>query len=358
MRDNRGTNRNSTFGPAMAGEKNWSRYNVLLCGIIFLLVLVLDILIINHLVRFVNETFTRDRSGSAQIIVSYITIFILALLFQLIMAFDADRRKNTMQVVAIAIFNVLCAGISVVQIVQVDRLKACTITFTEITQSSQTEQLKLEGYFRLAETCFYSIARESADGKRLELTPGDKTLAQIANDIASRIFVFQEIYHYQLTVAVSMFVGAIVGFYFAYKSYIQHGWSVFLVQGADLNKKKILERYQLFMLFLKLNAYCFLGVMAQYFVASFYFRKDYNSATSGQTELIVTAVIVIITTAVYTAFGYYGARKSSYLIMGIFLILLMINFLGLIVILYRVFISDRDEYRPTIIWLTSFGNFN
>jgi hypothetical protein len=229
------------------------------------------------------------------------------------------------------------------------------MTFVDIARDAIPEQEKLKEFKNLAQSCFYSIVRDSADGTSLEITPGTKTLNQIADDIVDRLFLFDEIYRYQLAVAVLMFVGAILGFYFAYKSYIQHGWSVFLVQGADINKKRMLERYQLFMLFLKLNAYCFLGVMAQYFVASFYFRKDYNSATSGQTELVVTGVIVIIVTGIYTALGYFGARKTSYIIMGIFLILLMINFLGLIVILYRVFISDRDEYRPTVIWLTSFG---
>jgi hypothetical protein len=305
------------------------------------------------LVRFVGETFTRDRSGSAPIIVAYITIFVLALLFQLIMALDADRRKNTMQVAAIGIFNILCAGISVVQIYQVDRLRSCSGTFVDLVRAPIPEREKLDDFFQLSQTCFYSIVREAGD--RLEFVPSEKSLAQTANDIVERMHLFDEIYRFQLVLAVLMFVGAFIGFYFAYKSFIQYGWSVFAVQGADINKKKMLERYQLFMLFLKLNAYCFLGVMAQYFVASFYFKKEYNSATAGQTELIVTAAVVIVATVIYTALGYFGARKTSYIVMGIFLGLLMINFLALIVILYRVFISNREEYRPTVIWLTTFG---
>jgi hypothetical protein len=336
-----------------ASQRNWSFYNVMLCAILFVLAASLDLVIISNLVRFVNETFTRERSGSSPIVVAYIMIFLLGLLFQLIMAVDADRRKNTMQVVAIGIFNFLSAGISVVQIFQVDRLRTCSTDFVDIVRSPEPQPAKLQAFFDLSETCFYSIVRETSSG--LEFTNGTKPLPQIANEIEARLYYFSEIYRYQLSVAVLMLTGAILGFYCAYKSFIQYGWSVFLVQGADINKKKMLERYQLFMLFLKLNAFCFLGVMAQYFAASFYFQKDYDSATTAQTELIVTAVIVAVVTAIYMAMGYFGARRTSYIIMGIFLALLMINFLGLIVILYRVHISNRAEYRPTVIWLTSFG---
>jgi hypothetical protein len=326
----------------------------MLCAVVFVIATALDLVIISNLVRFVNETFTRERSGSSPIVVAYIMIFLLALLFQLIMAIDADRRKNTMQVVAIGIFNFICAGISVVQIFQVDRLKGCSTNFVDIVRSPQPEAVKLQSFYDLSETCFYSIVRETSTG--LEFTNGTKPLPQIATEIQARLYYFDEIYRYQLSVAVLMLIGAILGFYCAYKSFIQYGWSVFLVQGADINKKKMLERYQLFMLFLKLNAFCFLGVMAQYFAASFYFQKNYDSATTAQTELIVTAAIVLVVTIIYTTMGYFGARKTSYIIMGIFLALLMINFLGLIVILYRVYISNRAEYRPTVIWLTSFGN--
>ena len=153
--------RNSRFGNKT--EKNWSRYNVLLCGLLFIIATILDIIVISHLVRFVGETFTRDRSGSAPIIVAYITIFVLALLFQLIMALDADRRKNTMQVAAIGIFNILCAGISVVQIYQVDRLRSCSGTFVDLVRASIPEREKLDDFFQLSQTCFYSIVREAGD---------------------------------------------------------------------------------------------------------------------------------------------------------------------------------------------------
>lgn len=109
------------------------------------------------------------------------------------------------------------------------------------------------------------------------------------------------------------------------------------------------------MLFLKLNAYFFLGVMAQYFIATYFFDKDRGASSAGVTGLLITALIVFIVTAIYYAVGYYGASRTNYLIMGVFLIILMINFLGLIVILYQSFISDAAKYRATVAWLTSFG---
>ena len=63
------------------------------------------------------------------------------------MAIDADRRKNTMQVAAIGVFNILLAGVAVVQMVQVDKLKSCSISFVSVALSGQSHGEKIQRFF-------------------------------------------------------------------------------------------------------------------------------------------------------------------------------------------------------------------
>ncbi len=44
---------------ATNNSRNWSRYNVLLTGILLVVVLVLDSLVIYYILRFVEETYTK-----------------------------------------------------------------------------------------------------------------------------------------------------------------------------------------------------------------------------------------------------------------------------------------------------------
>ena len=158
-----------------------------------------------------------------------------------------------------------------------------------------------------------------------------------------------------IAVSVITFLTSIVNAFFCRKSFQQYGWSVFETQGADLRKRRMLQKYHLYMLFLKINGYFFLGVVMQY-VGILYFVGKNRADNSWFIPIIIIANAFV--TTIYLIIGYVGARHTNYKLLGSYLAVLLANFVALVVILYLVFVQDQELYRPTRIWLTFFGNLN
>jgi hypothetical protein len=157
-----------------------------------------------------------------------------------------------------------------------------------------------------------------------------------------------------ITITVVTFLTSIVNAYISRKSYQQYGWSVFETQGADLTKKRMLKRYHLFMVFLKINAYFFLGVVIQY-VGILYFVGKNRAENQWFIPIIIMANAFV--TTLYFLTGYLGARHTNYRLLGIYLGILITNFVALVVILYLVYVQDPSLYLPTRYWLTFFVIF-
>ena len=157
-----------------------------------------------------------------------------------------------------------------------------------------------------------------------------------------------------ISITVVTFLTSIVNAYISRKSYQQYGWSVFETQGADLTKKRMLKRYYLFMVFLKINAYFFLGVVMQY-VGILYFVGKNRAENQWFIPIIILANAFV--TTLYFLTGYLGARHTNHRLLGIYLGILIANFVALVVILFLVYVQDPNLYLPTRYWLTFFGNF-
>jgi hypothetical protein len=163
-----------------------------------------------------------------------------------------------------------------------------------------------------------------------------------------------------------MLVGSLTGVYFAYKSFQQVGWHVFSVQGADIQKKsmsfpisffltlvEMMQRYHLFLLFLKLNAFFLLVIDAQYVMETYFSSKGTDGSASN--FLIVSFVVTIVIFGIYYGLGYFSMKKSNYIMAGLFLLMLMINFLVSVVVLWRVYIQAPLQFKSSRTWLTVFG---
>ncbi|KAJ9074875.1 hypothetical protein DSO57_1001888 [Entomophthora muscae] len=138
----------------------------------------------------------------------YLSVFILSRIFQVILVFDAIRNKNTIQLIGLCIFSLVCFGYSVIQIKQV----------------SKSEDNPNKG-------------REPANvGPPL--------------------------------IIVSFLLAMVTTFYsfISYKLYKEYGWEIYKKIGADTQMKRMYLHYQIFVLLLKLGVFFFMGFSLQFLV--------------------------------------------------------------------------------------------
>ena len=81
-----------------------------------LVLLILEIIVIVNNSLFFDRGITKDLSGASPIINVYYALFLLGLIWQFGMAVEASYSKNTMQVLAIALFNLILVGFSGIRI--------------------------------------------------------------------------------------------------------------------------------------------------------------------------------------------------------------------------------------------------
>ena len=224
---------------------------------------------------------------------------------------------------------------------QLDTLRNCAIEAKVVVNLTDTtlRSTALKDFYT---RCFFSIDQVLTD---------DAKSSFVAN-IDREYYLLGVNYNILISIIVITALASIVNAYFCRKSYQQYGWSVFETQGADLRKKRILQRYHLYMLFLKINGYFFLGVVMQY-VGILYFVGKNRSDNQWFIPIIIIANVFV--TTLYLVTGYFGARHTNYRLLGSYLAILIANFVACVVILYLVFVQDVELYRPTRIWLTFFG---
>ncbi|KAJ3306146.1 hypothetical protein HDV03_000380 [Kappamyces sp. JEL0829] len=341
---------------AKRNKTHWARLNVYLSTFIFVVVSTLEMVIVIMLINFINATFSREMSGSSSILAIYFGIFIAGLAFQLLGAIDANFEKNTMQIVAVGLFNFLGVAYAIVQIVQLRNFRNCVVEVTTIVASSPLDsQEQYARLYDLEHPCYFDIVEPVSDQNRTLAMVGTKTIPAIVASINREISVFNLFNPLLIVICVIMCLGATAGVYFAYMAYQQTGWHVFMLQGADIRKKKMIQRYHLFLLFLKLNAFFFLGLAGQYIVSTYLFEKFSDSQSLA--KLIVSTTVALCLFVIYYVLGYFGTRRANYLLTGAFILMLMINFLGSAIVLWRIHFQSKEEFRPSVMWLTVFSKF-
>lgn len=326
----------------------------------------LEVVILNGTVNGINLMFG-SMAGSAGFIIVYFVLFILAQIFSTVMAADAWVSKNTMQVVAIALFNVFTCVYSVIQIFHLKNVYNCGVEY--ITTNT------VENSLRLA----YKLSRQSPECPKTDAflmngPPGtiiiDGKTVQVANSISNleegsdRIQLGLEIIERLIPIAAVIsslcILYSIIGFFTSFKVYQEYGWRLLQKNGASLHKRNLLKRYHLFILLMKLNVFFSCGIIIQMIGAVYYYQKqaviDMESTKSLSKYAVVTACAIMALVAVfYYAVGWFAVKRSSYVLMTGFLILMIGDAIGLV---YAIVIASTEPaFRITIKWLTSFGIF-
>lgn len=154
--------------------------------------------------------------------------------------------------VAVGIFNFVGTAYSGVQIAQMNKYKKCAQQFVQIVGSTvpnsqdqyrQINDMQQSWYlaivFLLTLSYFAPTAFNSTSNTYYQ--QGSKPFEVVANDINSNIDVFNIFPPLEYTILITMFFGSMAGVYCAYKCYQVHGWEVFSIQGADIQKRSNLN---------------------------------------------------------------------------------------------------------------------
>lgn len=155
-----------------------------------------------------------------------------------------------MQVLAVSIFNFITVIYSIAQIFQTRAFYNCLSDVDTIIKSSPNliaDLFKLESQ----SGCYFSIVAVAQSGFPFPLSnPATTNIA-----IQQNLNFFASVFKYQMAVMVFMIIFNGIGFFVAYKVYLEYGWNNFLEQGASVHKRKMNIRYQLFIILIKLNIF-------------------------------------------------------------------------------------------------------
>ncbi|KAI8612973.1 hypothetical protein BC830DRAFT_1170627 [Chytriomyces sp. MP71] len=206
---------------------------------------------------------------NAQALSIYEGLLIAAEVFQTYLAFDAIMTSSKIQLLASVAFNLACFGYSIAQYIQAANL----ISISNVGDVNYANFL-VRGF---------TIHRSGP--------------YEIAVSVLSAIFLF----------------GWAA---FSYKLYNLFGWSVFKELGADVEVRKRLTVYHIYMMLLKIDVFFFISFAIQYVLLAF------PDDGSGQPSLakVVTAVFCPIGVIVLLLIAYYAVTRESNVLMTLLLI--------------------------------------
>ncbi len=296
---------------------------IILCAILQLLIICgLESWIFVKVYNMVTSSYGSNLSvGVAPSIFSYQSLFLFGQLFHLILVFDAVRNKNTIQIICSALFNILSF---VHACVQPDQLKK----LTECLPDAHDNTPRFLRY-RCPPT---TISFEQASAVRLSVSNLSPFL-------------------YAIIGALGFFI--CISTYFSYKVYIEYGWLIFQVQGAGIAKRRMLRRYHLFIVLLKVKMYFALSTVVQG-VSSYYVIQKFkfgDAAVNQLDDILVPIFSVLIGIgALYYVTGYFGLRNGSIELVIIFLTLVIVT--CIMSVLSLVIVHASEQFRIAKSYLT------
>ncbi|KAK9711271.1 hypothetical protein K7432_007955 [Basidiobolus ranarum] len=177
----------------------------------------------------------------------YYILFIASQLFQLILCLDATYNKNTIQIIALAIFNFLQLGYSILQHVQ-----AQNIMHSEDYNYNNTS-------------------------RNLEYA------------IIALMLIFSLNFAYQ-----------------AYQLYQEYGWNIYKKIGADLRMRSMYKVYQILLMLLKLDGFFLLGFSIQYLILVIK-----NAGSNNDDELIIHVTVSVCGTVSMMILSFWALRAEN-----------------------------------------------
>lgn len=216
-------------------SNGWSRMALFWSLFQFVGLLALESIVVNQHVSEYADLITTNNTygttypdldkivGNDRAITVYMGLYMVAQLFQLYLAFDAIVTSSIIQLGATTLFNVLIFGYAILQFKQSESVTSATYVSAEVS------------------TLFDSIG----------FTRHRNRVAEIV------VIVFNS----------GFFV---VWWFLSYKLYYVFGWSIFKNLGADVQFKRRLYIYHIYMMLVKLDIFFFLGFAIQYIILVVY----------------------------------------------------------------------------------------
>ncbi|CAO3704086.1 unnamed protein product [Rhizopus stolonifer] len=205
---NKEVNSNSTFNALTLWKNRNSIYLVLVTVLEAAIIITLEAIFLAKFKQSLAEQ--PENEGLQKGVPVYLSIFIFSLVFQVGLAWDAVRNKNTIQIIAFILFNLCCFGYTIFQFKQI--IEAIKSVFPN--GGGNVDNLQ-----RIV----------------------------IASPVISGIC-------------------QLVYFYLGARLYLEYGWRIYKKIGADPDIRNMYRWYQIFITILKLDIFFFLGFSIQFLV--------------------------------------------------------------------------------------------
>ncbi|KAJ3396794.1 hypothetical protein HDU92_001898 [Lobulomyces angularis] len=339
----------------LAGQKmEYAKLAIWISVLQLVIITTLEIVLSVNIFKFFQAAYSsQTHAGSQPIILVYFFMFIFAQIFQCILSWDAARNRNTMQVIATVIFNVCILGYSIAQYIQVDNLQHLLLKCEALFEENSINIIN--------QSCAYFPDAEEIERMMLNdiyFTPiGNATYKAEINQILPRTIPVRA------SIIGLIFFFNLIGGFIAWKTYQDYGWMIVRSQGADVQKKKILQRYHLYILSLKLNVYFFIGIAVQFALAGIYSTRQAEAESRiSQDEIEKTAnssgaqlptpntisgaliplgIVCGIIFLIYYLTGYFGMKKGSFAIMSLFIFITFLDVAAMFAGLHQVFTTNE-----------------
>ncbi|KAG0368130.1 hypothetical protein BGZ54_002614 [Gamsiella multidivaricata] len=238
-----------------------------------------------------------DSRNQSRSIPAYLMVFVFAQLFQLLLAWDAVRAQNTIEMIAIVIFNFCCFAYSVFEI-------------------SQT--------------------KTSLDTSSAFLVP-EWTAEDLLNSLKPFLIV----------VAVVICLTQCIVTWLAYQLFQEFGWKIYKKIGADPNMKKMYRAYQIYLVLIKVDLFFFVGFSIQFI---------YLTLTKRTTDPEYWLTIIVLPlTPMILYIALYAVRHESRRWMSTFIVAMLCGVAYFVFKVIRMYVGDKQKnYNGVNKFLTLF----
>ena len=261
---------------------------------------------------------------------------IFAFWFQFFLAIDAHIHRNTMQIIAIGIFNALGFTLFAYEFRLGETTKYCydTLIFNiqqAYLQPNASPNVTFEWPTRCAELYAPTFNGTFSTGTAIEdlmVLENNYSLLSYANILNSVMLVL-------LCISV-----VVVGF-LAFKTSRDYGWDIYEVNGADIKKRDMLFRYHVFLVLLKFNIYfaiCnFVDSFYAYVVMLIFNPPAFQHLLELQKQdlvgggyayiilMCVLALWCLMSSVVFFLIGARAVRTRNYYLMGFMLFVYVVQ---------------------------------